>query len=163
MRKSWAVAIPGGPPKIALSSDLITTLKTRELAAVMEHEIAHLRHHHVRYLLLGTAVRWGLWFVPWTAKGYEALRLALERWADELASASSGEARKHVRSAIRKLASIAPSTLARQRLAALDATSEASGPGAWVWPTAASATLPITIAMLATFVVHLSRVLTIAG
>lgn len=161
MRHRWAVAIPGATPRVVLSSALINTLKRHELDAVVHHEVAHLEHHHVRFLLLGAAVNSGMWFLPWRGRANDALRLALERWADELASAQSGEARAHVRSAVSKLASLAPSALAGYRVRALERPAEQGRE--WAWPTAASATVPLALGLSVTLVLHLSQVIELAG
>lgn len=159
----WAVAIPGGNPQVVLSSTLVRTLERNELDAVMRHEMAHLEHHHVRFLLLGAAVNAGLWFLPWRQRANTSLRLVLERWADE-ASARSAEARANVRSAVDKLASLAPSALASYRITALEPFDADQPAGReWGWPTAASATVPLALALAVTLVLHLSRVMTMAG
>ena len=160
----WAVAVPGGSPPVLLSSSLPKELEYSELTAVVNHEMAHLRHHHVRFLLLGTAVSEGLRFLPWSRRSMTALRLALELWADESASARSSEARDAVRSALRKLISISPSALASARLSAL----EGAGAGGtrrheWEWATAVSATVPLVIALAVTLVMHLAQVIQIAS
>lgn len=164
LRHRWAVAIPGGTPQIVLSSTLVKSLDRQELDAVVRHEVAHLEHHHVRFLLLGAAVNSGLWFLPWRRRANTALRLALERWADESASARSDEARAHVRSALSKLASLAPSTLASYRIKALEPFGPDRVAGReWAWPTAASATVPLAFALAVTLILHLRQVITIAG
>lgn len=159
----WAVAIPGGNPQVVLSSTLVGTLERKELDAVMRHEMAHLEHHHVRFLLLGAAVNSGLWFLPWRRRANTSLRLALERWADE-ASARSEEARANVRSAVNKLASLAPSALASYRIKALERSEQDQAAGReWAWSTAASATVPLVLALTVTLVLHLSQLIEIAG
>lgn len=163
MRHRWAVAIPGGTPPIVLSSTLVGTLEHQELDAVVRHEMAHLDHHHVRFLLLGAAVTSGLWFLPWSRRANESLRLALERWADELASARSRDARAHVRSAVSKLASLAPSALASYRIKALEGPWDTKQGREWAWSTAISATVPLALALGVTLVIHLSQVMRIAG
>lgn len=163
LRHRWAAAIPGSTPQIVLSSSLKGELDTQELHAVVQHEIAHLEHHHIRFLLLGAAVRSGLWFLPWMERATTALRLALERAADEYASARSGEVRDHIRSAVTKLASLAPSALAGYRIRALETGADQRHRREWAWPTAASATIPLALALAATLVVHLLRVTALAG
>ncbi|MGD2100933.1 MAG: M48 family metalloprotease [Acidimicrobiia bacterium] len=163
MRTRWAVALPGDTPQVVLSSDLAGKLERHELKAVVRHEVAHLEHHHVRFLLLGAAVNSGMWFLPWRARANNALRLALERWADELASARSGEARADVSSAVRKLASLAPSALAAYRIRALEGPRDNKPGREWAWPTAASATVPLAIGLAVTLVLHLSQVISVAG
>lgn len=163
LRNSWAVALPGGSPQVVLSSSLVGALEGQELDAVMHHEMAHLDHHHVHFLLLGTAVTSGLGFLPWTKRANTALRLALERWADDLASARSSEARAHVRSAVAKLASLAPSALAIYRIKALERPSIQAPDREWAWPTVASATVPLALALFVTLVLHLNQVIAISG
>lgn len=163
MQQRWAVAIPGGSPQVVLSSSLLGALENQELDAVVHHELAHLEHHHVRFLLLGTAVMSGLWFLPWMERAGTALRFALERWADELACARSGEARAHVRSALNKLASLAPSALASYRIKALETPRDQAHGREWAWPTAVSATVPLVLALAATLALHLAQLGATAG
>lgn len=163
LQHRWAAAIPGTTPQIVLASSLKGELDRQELDAVVEHEIAHLEHHHIRFFLVGVAVRSGLWFLPWMERASTALRLALERAADEYASARSGEIRAHIRSAISKLASLAPSALAGYRIKALETRADQRHGREWAWPTAASATIPLALALAATLVVHLLRVTALAG
>lgn len=160
----WAVAIPGGSPQVLLSPSLVGALRHRELDAIVRHEMAHLHHRHVRFLLLGTAVRSGLWFLPWIERATTALRLALERWADETAASSSSEDRASVRSALHKLASIAPSALASYRINALETPPmEAVGRREWGWSTAASGTVPLALALAVTLVLHILQVVAVAA
>lgn len=162
--RRWAVAVPGGSPQVLLSPSLVGNLEQQELDAVVRHEMAHLQHHHVRFLLLGTAVNEGLRFLPWSRRAATSLRLALERWADESASARSVDDRAQVRSALHKLASIAPSTLAGYRLTALeDDRAPASSHHEWGWPTAASAAIPLVLGLTLTLVFHLLQVIAVAG
>jgi Zn-dependent protease with chaperone function len=160
----WAIAVPGGTPPVLLSTSLAGKLEQNELSAVVSHEMAHLRHHHLRFLLLGTAVSEGLRFLPWSRRSMTSLRLALERWADESASARSSEIRANVRSALRKLTSIAPSALAGYRLTALEeADNRSAGGHEWGWPTAVSATVPLVLGLTVTLVHHLTQVIHMAG
>lgn len=162
LRRSLAVAVPGGSPRVLLSTALAGTLESSELDAVVRHEIAHLQYHHVRFLLLGKAVSQGLPFLPWSGRAFTSLRLALERWADESAAARSIEDRAHVRSALRKLASIAPSLLASDRLAALaEDRAHAAIQHEWSWTTAVSAAIPLVLGL--TLVFHLVQVVGVAG
>lgn len=164
MAERLAVAVPGATPRVVLSSRLVQLLKRPELDAVLRHEMAHIRHHHLRFLLLAQAVGSGLRFLPWARRSTQALRLALERWADEDAAAMSAEERAHVRSALDKVAGLGPSAFAADRLRAL-------GPPevgrvrvqAWAWATAATATLPIAMGLSITLVTHLNRVAHLAS
>jgi hypothetical protein len=164
MGQRWAIAVPGGTPPVLLSTSLAGKLEQKELLAVVSHEMAHLEHHHLRFLLLGMAVSEGLSFLPWSRRSMTSLRLALERWADESASARSSEARAHVKSALRKLASMAPSALAGYRLTALEEDGlQTTGKHEWGWPTAASATVPLVLGLTVTLVLHLVKVTQMAG
>lgn len=163
LQHSWAVAVPGDhPPQVLLSPNLISALEHRELGALVRHEMAHLRHHHVRYLLLGTVAIEGLWFIPGRKRAARALRLALERWADESASGTSNEDRTQVVSALHKLASLAPSALAAYRIEALQNDADENH-REWGWATVASATVPLALALAATLIMHLQEVIRVAG
>lgn len=94
-----AIATPGPPPQILVSSGLCTRLSDDDLAVVMSHEEAHLRRGHHRYLLLACAVE----AVPGALlvrRSTAALRVALERWADEEAVLSCRDGRPGVRRAL---------------------------------------------------------------
>lgn len=160
----WAMALPGPSPQILVSDTLVATLQVPELDAVVRHEAAHLRHHHLRFLLLGTVVGSGLWFLPWTRRATRALNLALERWADEEATSGSTEGREHVRSALRKLSQLTPSALAGDRISALE-TVAGDGEGATTssWPAAASVVVPLALALALTLVHHLLQVIEVAS
>jgi hypothetical protein len=162
MRDRIAVAIPGPSPLVLLSQSLVEDLRMAELIAVVRHEMAHLRRHHQRFLLVGIAVGYGLWFIPWVPRAITALRFALERWADEDSAISPSE-RKHVRSALHKLGT-ATSHPIHHRLQALDplrpATTNSSMMG---WSIAMSAVVPLGLALAATLVLHLTRVLQAAA
>lgn len=160
----WAVAVPGGSPPVLLSSFLATELDRQELTAVVRHEMAHLKHHHVRFLLLGAAVSEGLRFLPWVGRSMASLRLALELWADESASVRSSERRSEVRSALMKLNSISPSGSASDRLNALDEERHHGDHGhEWGWPTAASAAVPLVLGLSVTLASHLMQVVHVAS
>jgi hypothetical protein len=162
--RRWAIAVPGGTPPVLLSTSLAEKLEHHELSAVVSHEMAHLRHHHLRFLLLGTAVNEGLRFLPWSRRSMTSLRLGLERWADESASARSSETRAHVKSALRKLALVTPSALAGYRLTALEEDGrQNNGRHEWGWPTAVSATVPLVLGLTVTLVLHLVQVIQMAG
>lgn len=163
MSQPWAAAVPGSAPGVVVSPALISSLGHDELDAVIRHEMAHLEHHHARFLFLGVAVTRGLWFLPFIGRSATALRLSLERWADESASRGSMESRSSVSSALRKLATVAPSLSAGDRIRALESTEAMSQRHEWGWPTAISALVPLAMALVVTLVVHLSHVLELAG
>lgn len=161
MSFSWAVAVPGSIPVVAVSPAMVDTLETQEIDAVVRHELAHLEHHHAGFLLLGVAATAGLWFMPGRKAAATAFKLALERWADE-SSAGRAEERGHVRSALRKLTAIAPSAMARYRISALESPA-GSDRHEWGWPTVAMALVPLVVALTVTLVAHLVQVVQIAG
>lgn len=72
--------------RVVISRGLVEELSEEQLAVVVAHEAAHLRHRHHRWFLLAQAVRGALgWLAP-VRHSLEALELALERWADEAAA-----------------------------------------------------------------------------
>jgi bla regulator protein blaR1 len=96
-----AYAAPGRPPQVVVSEGLTQTLADDEMSAVIRHEQAHLRHHHNRHLVLASAVAGTLGWLPGVHRSMKALRLSLERWADEAAADRPG-ARDQVRRALLK-------------------------------------------------------------
>lgn len=162
IRDRIAVAIPGPSPLVLLSQSLVEDLRMAELIVVVRHEVAHLRRHHQRFLLVGIGVGYGLWFIPWVPRAITALRLALERWADEESAISPSE-RKHVRSALHKLGT-ATSDPIHDRLKALDPLRPATTSSPLMgWSIAMSAVVPLGLALAATLVVHLTRVIQAAA
>lgn len=113
-----AVSVPGRPPRVVVGRGLVEALDAGQFRAVCDHEAAHLRLGHSRYLLLAMAAERVFCFWPPAKPSVTALRVSLERWADE--SAASGEPvhRKAMRSALLAVA-LAPGTAA---LAALSGT-----------------------------------------
>jgi hypothetical protein len=97
-----AYAVPGRPDQVVVCDGLVATLDDDELDAVLHHERAHLRHRHHRALRLASDVdaRFG-WLAP-VRDSVEVLRLAVERWADEDAAATSDGARPAIRRALLK-------------------------------------------------------------
>ncbi|QKG24429.1 M56 family metallopeptidase [Actinomadura verrucosospora] len=82
-----AVAVPGRGGGVLVSRGLLRGLSAEELRVVFEHEGSHLRHRHHRYLAAG-AVAAAL--LP-LRRLDGALRLAVERWADEDAAEAVGD------------------------------------------------------------------------
>ena len=98
-----ALSVPGTrgrPGQVVLTTALLRELPDPEAALVRAHEEAHLRFSHNRYLCVASVVGQGLWFWPPTRSSCKALRMALERWADEAATGSSPQKRAHLRSAL---------------------------------------------------------------
>ena len=90
-----AYAVPGRPPQIVVTDGLVGALSADELAAVLRHERSHVVHGHDRQLTLAAGVDGTLGWLPGVRRSTAALRLALERWADEDAAAA-GEASRPV-------------------------------------------------------------------
>ncbi|GAA5063389.1 Zn-dependent protease with chaperone function [Thermocatellispora tengchongensis] len=86
--RPFAAALPGRDGGVILSTGLVRLLTGRELEVVLRHEAAHIKHRHHLYLMFGAlAAR----IVPALAGAHRALRLALERWADEDAAEAVGD------------------------------------------------------------------------
>ncbi len=101
-----AVAMPGDPNRIVVSSAMMDVLDADERDAMLAHERAHLQHRHHRFLVLaGLAAA----AVPLVRPIAVRVRFCTERWADESAAAHMGD-RSVVARAIAKaaLASIGP-------------------------------------------------------
>lgn len=84
-----ALAVPGRPGRIVVSTGLLRSLDAAQRRAVLAHERAHLRqghHWHHTAVALAVAVNPLLRRVP------AALEACCERWADERAAAVSGRA-----------------------------------------------------------------------
>jgi hypothetical protein len=81
-------AVPALRGRIVASRALLASLPPDERRAVLEHEAAHLRHHHHRYRLaaeLAAAVN------PLIRPLVPAMHYATERWADEAAAGTVGD------------------------------------------------------------------------
>lgn len=102
-----AYAVPGPPDQIALTEGLASALDDDEISAVVRHEQSHLRWRHHQTLALGADIeaQFG-WFAP-ARRSTGALRLAVERWADEDAGTGSEQARPAVRRALLKSVALA--------------------------------------------------------
>ena len=128
--KPVAFSIGGQPGQVVMSHGLISALSDDQLAAVLRHEIAHIRRRHQRYLLVAGAIQRSLGRLPLVRRGVAALRCAVERWADEEAAGSGPTGRASVHAALLRVAELAsmadvaafttPGTVA-ERLEALQA------------------------------------------
>lgn len=123
-----AVSVPGRPPQVIVSEGLVGVLAPAELAAVLDHEAAHLQYRHDRYLLLAILIERTFGGLPLVRRSTVALRAAVERWADEVAAAAGPDARRHLRDALLAVAqavaappAVAALTHARFILERLDA------------------------------------------
>lgn len=97
-----AYAAPGSPAQVVISEGLVDTLQPDELQAVIEHELAHLRHGHSRHLAFVEVVEGTLGWIPGAQATAAAIRLSVERCADEDACARVG-IRDSVRRALQRV------------------------------------------------------------
>ena len=83
-----AVAVPGRPGEILLTTGMLRILDASERRAVLAHERAHLaHHHHVAALLAGAAAAVN----PLLRPARESVTYLVERWADEEAATGVGD------------------------------------------------------------------------
>lgn len=140
-----AMSVPGSkgrPGQVVVTSGLLDSLSPAELDLVCAHEAAHLQLGHGRYLALATAIERAIWFWPPAEASCRALRLALERWADETAVGQDPVARERLRGALLAVAvdGAEPALAAFsaldglfERLSAMSEPAGASVPALW-WP-----------------------------
>lgn len=95
---------------IVVSRGLIQLLADDELAAVVRHEAAHLEHRHQRFQAVSVAARALLGRLPGVRRSLAALELAVERWADDVASGHCEGGRDAVRRSLLHLAGFGPVT-----------------------------------------------------
>src|ERR671911_54871 len=96
-----AYATPGSPAQVVVSRGLTKALGSDELDAVISHELAHLRNRHHRDLVLAGVVDATFGWIPGLRASTAALRLSIERSADEEAAERLG-AREATRRALLK-------------------------------------------------------------
>lgn len=138
--EALAYAVPGTPDQIVISSRLQNVLGVDELAAVLAHERAHLRHGHHGLLRLATDVDTSFGWSSSVRRSTAALRLAVERWADEEAAAAASGGRQAVRRALAGTVAVSLDTAAAftspctliERIQALDMPASRPGPRARV-------------------------------
>jgi Zn-dependent protease with chaperone function len=82
-----AFAVGGAGGSVVVSTGLLGALDTTDRSAVLEHELAHLRHRHLAWV---TAARLAAWTNPLLRTVPAAVAFATERWADEDAGARLG-------------------------------------------------------------------------
>lgn len=86
--------------QIVVTRGLVEALSPEEFHLVCAHEASHLHFGHSRWLAFVSALERGLWFFPPTRLSCAALRLALERWADESAAGEAPERRARLGDAL---------------------------------------------------------------
>lgn len=101
-----AYSLGGRHPQVVVSEGLRARLEAGELAAVLAHEAVHVGSRHDRWLRWATVTTATLWFAPWVRRAADALRVALERWADEEAALVVG--RDTLRRALLSAADVGP-------------------------------------------------------
>lgn len=83
-----AVAVPGRPGEVLVTTGMLRVLDAAERRAVLAHERAHLTHrHHLAVLLAGAAAAVN----PLLRPVRETVGYLVERWADEEAAAAVGD------------------------------------------------------------------------
>jgi peptidase M48-like protein len=93
-----AVAVPGRPGEVLVTTGMLRVLGAAERRAVLAHERAHLAHrHHIAVLLAGAAAALNPLLLPVR----ETVVYLVERWADEVAAASVGDRRLVARAVAR--------------------------------------------------------------
>jgi len=80
-----AYCLPGLRPRLVLSAGTLALLDPCQLAAVIEHERAHLRAHHDLVVLPFLALRATLPWVPWLRRAHEAAHTAVTTLVEMLA------------------------------------------------------------------------------
>lgn len=97
-----------GELAIVVSDGLVRVLDDAQVEAVVRHEAAHLDHAHQRLLTVAGAAVAVLGWLPPVARTAGAVRLAVERWADEEAAASAAGGSRAVRDSLLVLADVGP-------------------------------------------------------
>ena len=93
-----AVAVPGRPGHVLVTSGMLRLLDAPERRAVLAHERAHLRHrHHLAVSAAAAAAAVN----PLLRPAREAVTYLVERWADEDAAADVGDRRLVARAVAR--------------------------------------------------------------
>jgi hypothetical protein len=101
-QRTIAYAVSGYPPQIVLTDGLVEVLTADELDAVVRHERSHLVHGHEQLLALAAAADATVGWLPGVRRSTAALRLAVERWADEDAAAAGEASRPALHRALLK-------------------------------------------------------------
>ncbi|GAA2642786.1 M56 family metallopeptidase [Paractinoplanes durhamensis] len=83
-----AVAVPGRPGHLLVTTGILRLLGPRERRVLFAHERAHLRHRHSALVMVAAAAAK---VNPLLAPAREAVGYLVERWADEYAAAEVGD------------------------------------------------------------------------
>jgi len=119
-----AYSVDGAPAQVVISRGLIEALPDPELTRVLHHEHSHVRNRHHRFLRVAGIVEHAFGIIPGVRASTAALRVALERWADEDAAGPVSTSRDCLRRALLATAGIAPRSLAGAGLHHVDALAE---------------------------------------
>lgn len=103
-----AVSFRAPEPVVVVSQGLVDRLDNDELAAVVDHEAAHLAHRHQRLQVVRVAVAPTFGRLPIIRRSIAALDLALERAADEAAAGHDPNRRAALRRSLLTLTGLAP-------------------------------------------------------
>jgi beta-lactamase regulating signal transducer with metallopeptidase domain len=148
---------------MVISQGVVDALDGPELDLVCAHEAAHLRLRHRHFLVFALMVQRIFWFWPPTQISTSTLRLALERWADEVAAGDSQELRKRLQVALLAVAGMAnePAMAAfsaadglMDRITCLDSVPRRRHPGWWIVALAPALAFGIATVVLGTQIVH---------
>ncbi len=80
-----AYAVPGRDPHVVVSEAVRDGLRAEQLRAVIAHENAHLQLDHQHYLFVLALYQRSCSWIPRASRTVDALRLAIEQWADSAA------------------------------------------------------------------------------
>ena len=98
-----AYSVDGSPPQVVISEGLTECFDAELVAFVVDHERAHLRGGHRRALLAAALVDGVFGWSSAVAKSTAALRLAVERTADEAAAGTDPRRRDRLGATMRSL------------------------------------------------------------
>ena len=91
-----AYNVPGRRPQIIISQGLRRQVDADLLRFVVDHERAHLRSRHNGVVLLAAALDAVFWFAPGAGRAALAMRLGVERTADEQAAGTEAVRRSRL-------------------------------------------------------------------
>ena len=99
-----ACSVRSASTQILISTGISDCLSDDQLTMVLNHEAAHLDHHHQAYLTVSGVIDHALGWLPFVHNSTAEVRLAIERWADEAASGTPGAERRTLRDALAAVA-----------------------------------------------------------
>lgn len=95
-----AFSAPGHPGQVLISQGLTRQLDAAALDVIIHHEVAHLDARHALWLRAAASLDAMFAALPTVASSISSLRLALERWADEVAVRAGNGNRTRVSEAL---------------------------------------------------------------